>query len=918
MKRIALIALIFISLTANAQIKVACVGNSITYGAGIENREIDSYPAQLQKMLGKAYIVQNYGRSGATLLSNGHNPYIKTDEFKAATASASDIVIIHLGLNDTDPRDWPNYRQEFRGDYIALINKFKAAAPDVRIIIARMTPLTHYHSRFRASSRVWHSQIQAEIEAVADAANVELIDFEAPLLPRPDLLPDAIHPNAKGAGLLAKTVYGAITGDMGGLQMGPLYTENMVLQMGEKTRIAGVANVGEDVTVTIDNKTYSATTNKNGKWEIFAAIPQPKTGLTLKIVAKSGQKSYANVAIGQVWILSGQSNMSMPVSWCEDPKTARSNPNIRLYKMTPEFEIAEPATPAEYERVNNLDYIRSKGWKEAEKSEIDNFSAIGYYFAQMVADTIGVPIGLIQTSLGGAPTESFVSRKRMQNTPWIDEMLYNPAVNPIVDQWVRDMMISWLKGAKSLSQRHSFDPCYLYESRILPIKGTTTQGVLWYQGESNSSNAEIHSALFPQVVGSFRDAFDDQQLPFYFVQLSTCDRPSWPHFWKTQQELARKVPYCKMVISNDYGDSTDVHPRRKQPVAERLAKIAIDAEKAEKAVKFINADSLPLFGKGGWQTESRYQRLPSYLKGAIREQLWYLGTQSAGLYIRFATNSPFINARWSTTYNNSMAHMSQTGTKGMDLYTLRGGRWVFTGSAIPTGQKSSVQITSGIDSGMHEYMLYMPLYDNMASLEIGVAPNAIIAGSDLDSPITKSPIVFYGTSITQGACASRPAMSYCSILSRRLNRQAINLGFSGNGRLDVPIAKAMGEIENPAILVLDFAPNCSGDFITEEFGDFYSTIRAAHPKTPIVIVENYTYPRSYSSSAMAKMLRDKNSQLKAQYEKARKTDKNLHYVPCDNLIGEDGDATVDNIHATDLGFARYADFMEPILRKLIK
>ena len=117
MKNILLCLFIVFSATIQAQkIKVACVGNSVTYGHGIENREKNSYPAQLQRMLGNGYEVANFGKSGATLLRKGHRPYNEQEECKAALDFAADRVVIHLGLNDTDPRDWPNYRDDFTKD----------------------------------------------------------------------------------------------------------------------------------------------------------------------------------------------------------------------------------------------------------------------------------------------------------------------------------------------------------------------------------------------------------------------------------------------------------------------------------------------------------------------------------------------------------------------------------------------------------------------------------------------------------------------------------------------------------------------------------------------------------------------------------------------------------------------------------
>ena len=145
MKQSILISLVWLfaflrqPIQATETIKVACVGNSITYGTGITNRDADSYPAQLQKLLGKKYSVGNFGKPGATLLAHGHRPYIQQKEYQKALDFSGDIVVIHLGINDTDPRNWPNYRDEFVHDYLKLIESFKKANPQCRILLAYIT-----------------------------------------------------------------------------------------------------------------------------------------------------------------------------------------------------------------------------------------------------------------------------------------------------------------------------------------------------------------------------------------------------------------------------------------------------------------------------------------------------------------------------------------------------------------------------------------------------------------------------------------------------------------------------------------------------------------------------------------------------------------------------------------------------------
>ena len=138
---------------------------------------------------------------------------MKQPEFQKAMEFAGDIAVIHLGINDTDPRNWPNYRDEFVRDYLALIDSCRKANPHCRILICRLTPISHRHPRFESGTRDWHRDIQQAIETISRVANVQLIDLHQALYAYPLFFPDGLHPNPEGAGILAHTVYSAITGD---------------------------------------------------------------------------------------------------------------------------------------------------------------------------------------------------------------------------------------------------------------------------------------------------------------------------------------------------------------------------------------------------------------------------------------------------------------------------------------------------------------------------------------------------------------------------------------------------------------------------------------------------------------------------------------------------------------------------------
>ena len=559
-------------------IKVACVGNSITYGYGIENRKQNSYPSVLQRLLGKGYKVGNFGHSGATLLSKGHRPYIQQEEYQKALAFAGDIVVIHLGINDTDPRNWPNHRNDFVKDYLTLISSFKKANPKARIVIARMSPLSHRHPRFESGTRDWHAEIQQAIVLVAQQTNAQLIDFHEPLYHFPQMLPDAVHPNAQGAAILAQVVYGAITGDYGGLQLPEIYSDNMVLQHGQSLPLQGIANAGTKITVTIGNQQLNTTADSNGKWQVTLAPLAAKETYTLQITAGKEKRIFKNVVAGEVWLCSGQSNMEFEMfqaSTGERDIPQAENPNIRLFDMEARWRTdnANAWELSALDSINVLQYYKPAQWEVCTPKTIRAFSAVAYYFGRTLQKDLDMPIGLICNAVGGSPTEAWVDRRTLEYE--FPRILNNWRENDFIMDWVRQRAGENIAKATDKLQRHPYEPAYLFEAGILPLAQYPIKGVIWYQGESNAHNKEAHSKLFPLLVKSWRTEFNNPQMPFYYVQLSSINRPSWGWFRESQRQLMKVVPHSGMAVSYDYGHPTDVHPKNKQPIGERLAQWAL-------------------------------------------------------------------------------------------------------------------------------------------------------------------------------------------------------------------------------------------------------------------------------------------------------------------------------------------------------
>ena len=340
---------------------------------------------------------------------------------------------------------------------------------------------------------------------------------------------------------------------------------------------------------------------------------------------------------------------------------------------------------------------------------------------------------------------------------------------------------------------------------------------------------------------------------------------------------------------------------------------------AAQEIVYIDASAFPLYGKVSDATDTRYERLPSELKNVSREPVWYLGRHSAGLYIRFRSNSTSIHARWESTFNNTMTHMTDTGTKGLDLYTLLDGEWTHVCSAQPQGKKSERKIIANMDPIEREYMLYLSLYDGVSSLEIGVDAGATLDQPAVDSPSREKPIVMYGTSILQGGCANRPGMAHTNIIGRRLDREVINLGFSGNALLDMEIAELMASVEDPGLFVLDYAPNAWDYLIDEKGEEFFRVIRNAHPDVPVIFIEDVIFPHSRFDKNILKEVTKKNNAQKRLFDKlVAAGEKNIYYISAEGMIGDDAEATVDGTHFTDLGAMRYVDHVLPTIRKSLK
>lgn len=313
-----------------------------------------------------------------------------------------------------------------------------------------------------------------------------------------------------------------------------------------------------------------------------------------------------------------------------------------------------------------------------------------------------------------------------------------------------------------------------------------------------------------------------------------------------------------------------------------------------------------------------YVRLPQRAETTVRGPVWALSRNPAGLAVCFYSDAPVVSVRYGTGRPFTFPHMPATGVSGLDLYTVDSdGNWqrCITGNYAFS---DTVQFTwsSPGTTPYHrrgnEYRLYLPLYNTVKWLEIGVPDSSSVEYIPLRK---EKPIVVYGTSIAQGACASRPGMAWTNILSRRLDYPVVNLGFSGNGRLEKEVTALITEID-ARLFVFDCLPNLSGvshgrlDTLTRQA---VGQIRAAHPDVPVLLAEHTSGCFSYAdrqASARNKAFRSIYETLQAEGAT------NLYYLSCAE-IGLPEDAIVDYVHPSDLGMQLEADAYEKKIREIL-
>lgn len=320
-------------------------------------------------------------------------------------------------------------------------------------------------------------------------------------------------------------------------------------------------------------------------------------------------------------------------------------------------------------------------------------------------------------------------------------------------------------------------------------------------------------------------------------------------------------------------------------------------------------------GKGFTDTEKFFDRLPARAKGAVRLPVWELSKDTSGLSAHFQADTPAVYVRYELTSERlASPHMPASGVSGLDLYAQHDGKWSWLATHMPNEMSYAGPLANGIFAERRAYHINLPLYNGVKSLEIGVPKDAYFKPIP---PRKEKAILFYGTSITQGGCASRPGMCFVNILGRRLDRPILNFGFSGNGRMELEVGRFLAELD-PAIFVIDCVGNCSLADVQDHTEPLVTLLRAARASTPVLLLERPLFPTEDLRTHPGNDVPAKNAALRKAYENLLAAGvAKVYYRIGEGLIGTDGEATVDGSHPSDLGMMRYADGLEPTLRDIL-
>jgi sialate O-acetylesterase len=362
----------------------------------------------------------------------------------------------------------------------------------------------------------------------------------------------------------------------------PLFSDNALLQCDLPVPVWGTADPGEKVTVTFAGQTVTATADAQGRWRATLQPLQPSATPQTMTITGSNTVAIKNLLVGEVWLCSGQSNMQWVLKNTENSQAAidaAADPLLRL------FTVQGRAT-------NQPAHTIEGRWAECSSASAAGFSAVGYYFGRDLRRALQRPVGLINASVGGTAAELWTARGTLEADAELRAVLaahekavanypkaladYKAKEAELLKKYEADVAAAKAAGKpaprKPAPPKNPADagPASLYNGLIAPLQPFALRGVIWYQGESNNGRAEQYKKLFPAMIRGWREAWGQGDFPFLFVQIAPYQGMS-PEIREAQLVAWQKTPKTAMVVTTDCGDAKDIHPKRKEPVGQRLA-----------------------------------------------------------------------------------------------------------------------------------------------------------------------------------------------------------------------------------------------------------------------------------------------------------------------------------------------------------
>ena len=420
------------------------------------------------------------------------------------------------------------------------------------------------------------------------------------------------------------------------VQLPILFNDHMVLQRRAPILVWGTATPGSSVNVYLDNLVAKSATDQAGNWRV--TLPEMEAGGPFQLVIEGeGEKIWIkDILVGEVWLCSGQSNMQFPLERSTTAKEVldkANSPQVRLFNMARAHDLG-PGTlsPTEMIQIEKGEFLYTTPWQLCTPESVARFSAVAYHFGKKLADSLEVPIGLIHNAVGGSPIQAWMKKESLLSHPKFTHLaqkdwLEAPEHHPWVVKRVKENLAPWLdRGEQEKVMLHPFSPAYLFEVGIRPLAPFGIRGVIWYQGESNATHPSSYRSLFELMLKDWRSAWHQPALPFLFVQLPRIgNRSRWPEFRQEQQKCL-EIEHTGMVVAIDEGHPTDVHPKEKKVIGERLGNLALAS-----IYQYNHLAESPVLDTYRWLADVQTVEL-SFLNGDMALSLSY-GTEIVGFYL---------------------------------------------------------------------------------------------------------------------------------------------------------------------------------------------------------------------------------------------------------------------------------------------